>query len=151
MSGIGNHTTDVQMLRRHIDAAKRKALDPIGITTSQFEAIDTLARNPGVTATGLADLLLVSRQNTHAQVNTLIERGLVERQHPGTAPGKGRPQPLKLTPEGRSALRQGRTRTGRVDRAFAAAYEPGQLAELQHLLDIGMTAFTDRPASSTQV
>jgi DNA-binding MarR family transcriptional regulator len=150
MSGIGNHTTGVQNLRRYIDAAERKALDPVGLTTSQFDALDTLARNPGASASELADLLHVSRQNTHMQMVTLVERGLVERWQPGAARGKGRPQPLKLTPAGRSALRKARTRAGRVDAAFAAAYGPDQLAELQRLLAIGMAALADRPALAAQ-
>ena len=54
MAGIGNHTTNIQTLRRYIDAAERKALDPLGLTVAQFEAMDTLSRNPGVSAAELA-------------------------------------------------------------------------------------------------
>jgi DNA-binding MarR family transcriptional regulator len=146
MSGIGNHTTGVQHLRRYIDTAERKALDPVGLTVSQFETIDTLSRYPGASAAELADLLGVSRQSTTVMVVNLADRAFIER----GATGAGRAMPLVLTRTGRAALKTGRAAAARVDAVFTAAYRPEQLAELQRLLAIGVAAFQDLPVGTVR-
>jgi DNA-binding MarR family transcriptional regulator len=146
MTGIGNHTTGVQHLRRYIDTAERKVLDPVGLTVSQFETIDTLSRYPGVSAADLGDLLHVSRQATTIMVANLVDRALIER----GATGAGRAMPLVLSRASRTALKTGRAAASRVDAVFTAAYDPTQLAELQRLLAVGVAAFQDLPVGTVR-
>ena len=68
MSGIGNTTTNIQTLRRAIDAAERQALAPHVLTVAGFELLDLLSRDPGISAVWAAARIGVSAQSTGVPV-----------------------------------------------------------------------------------
>jgi DNA-binding MarR family transcriptional regulator len=104
------------------------------MTPVQFGVLAQLAVTPGLTQAELARRVLIRPQSMGELIGSLVERGLLVREGPG---GKGRPVPVSLTEEGRSAL----ARTGAAVRAFndpaalgMSAVEAEQLNDLLHTL-----------------
>ncbi|NUR63094.1 MAG: MarR family transcriptional regulator [Catenulispora sp.] len=138
MSGIGNRTTNIQTLRRAIDAAERKALHPLGLTVAGFELLDILSRDPGITVPWAAARMNVSKQSTTTVLLRLAEAGLISR-HPATPPDRS--AALRLTTAGRTTLEAARAAVSRVDAAFTAGYRREELRELDRLLGVAVSAF----------
>ena len=138
MSGIGNTTTNIQTLRRAIDAAEREALAPHGLTVAGFELLDLLSRDPGIPAIWAAARIGVSAQSTGAVLLRLSEAGLVSRQITSRV---GQPAALRLTPGGHKLLLATRAVIDEVDDQFTADMRPGEVDELDRLLGVGLAAF----------
>ena len=86
-----------QVLRNAMDTALRE----LGLTTPQYAALSALEEIPGASAAEVARYCFVTPQTMTDIVNNLIQAGLVERH---TDPNNGRIRPLRLTPDGQTAL-----------------------------------------------
>ena len=78
-----------------------EALQPVGLSVSQYSCLHSLRREPGISAAALARSTFVTRQSMNAMLQQLIERGLVDR--PSRAK-TGRALPTRLTATGTDAL-----------------------------------------------
>lgn len=138
MSGIGNTTTNIQTLRRAIDAAERQALSPHGLTVAGFELLDLLSRDPGISAVWAAARIGVSAQSTGTVLLRLSDAGLITRE---STNGLGRPTAIRPTTAGQKTLLAARAVVDEVDDQFTAAMRPGEVEELDRLLGVGLAAF----------
>lgn len=75
--------------------------DAYGLSPVQFGVLCYLAANGPMTTAGLARSVLVRPQSMAGVVNTMDGRGLVTRLGPR---GKGRSNPVSLTPDGETLL-----------------------------------------------
>lgn len=64
------------VMTRRFDGALR---DDAGVSTRQFQALDVLAREPGIDSAALARRLFVTPQSAGPLIDELAERGLVAR------------------------------------------------------------------------
>ncbi|OLE24234.1 MAG: hypothetical protein AUG49_13750 [Catenulispora sp. 13_1_20CM_3_70_7] len=138
MSGIGNTTTNIQTLRRAIDAAEREALAPHGLTVAGFELLDLLSRDPGISAVWAAARLGVSAQSTGTVLLRLSQAGLITRE---TTSGVGRPAAIRPSTAGHKVLLTARAVADEVDDRFTAGMRPAEVDELNRLLGMGLAAF----------
>jgi DNA-binding MarR family transcriptional regulator len=97
---IGYHLKRMhQVYCASVDAALRD----LGLTTAQYAALGVLETAPGISNAALARACFVTPQTMNEIVQSLQDRGLVQR----TAhPVHGRILQLDLTPLGRTRLRQ---------------------------------------------
>jgi DNA-binding MarR family transcriptional regulator len=138
MSGIGNTTTTIQILRRAIDADERAALAPHRLTIAGFELLDLLSQDPGISAVWASARIRVSAQSAGAVLLRLSEAGLITRE---TTIGLGRTTAIRPTQAGQKTLLAARAAVDEVDDQFNAAMKPADLNELNRLLGMGMAAF----------
>ena len=138
MSGIGNTTTNIQTLRRAIDAAERQALAPHGLTVAGFELLDLLSRDPGISAVWAAARIGVSAQSTGTVLFRLSETGLITREFTS---GVGRPAAIRPTRAGQKVLLATREVVDEIDDRFTADMRPDEVTELNRLLGVGLAAF----------
>ena len=82
-------------------AAMDTALDPLGLTVSQYSCLELLGQRPGLSGSELARGVFVTRQSMQTLLQGLQDRGLVER--PESAP-HGRALPAGLTRRGAAVL-----------------------------------------------
>jgi DNA-binding MarR family transcriptional regulator len=139
MSGIGNTTTNIQALRRAIDAAERRALDPHDLTVAGFELLDLLSRDPGISAAWAAARIGVSAQSTGTVLLRLADTGLITREIDTSR--HGRPTAIRLTTAGHKTLLAARAAVDKVDDQLASAMHPREVEELNQLLNVGLAAF----------
>ncbi|TDU87898.1 DNA-binding MarR family transcriptional regulator [Kribbella voronezhensis] len=102
------------------------------LTPVQFGVLAQLAVSPGLTQAELARRVLIRPQSMGELIGSLVDRGLLVRGGPG---GKGRPVPVSLTEQGRSALEQAGTAVRAFNDSAAlglTAKEGSQLNELLH-------------------
>lgn len=78
------------------------ALEPLGVSLVQWNALREIERTPGGSQHRLAQLTFNSDQAFGTLTTRLIQRGLIERQR-----GAGRAMALQLTPLGRSLYLRG--------------------------------------------
>jgi DNA-binding MarR family transcriptional regulator len=97
---IGYHLKRMhQVYCASVDAALRE----LGLTTAQYAALGVLETAPGISNAALARACFVTPQTMNEIVQSLQDRGLLQR----TAhPVHGRILQLDLTPLGRTRLRQ---------------------------------------------
>ncbi|MFF7656025.1 MarR family winged helix-turn-helix transcriptional regulator [Streptomyces sp. NPDC007983] len=87
-----------QAIRAHLDALLR----PLGLTTLQYTALTVLERRDGLSSAQLARRSFVKPQTMHEMVQTLEERGFIERRRD---PANRRVLLISLSDRGREALR----------------------------------------------
>ena len=138
MSGIGNTTTNIQALRRAIDAAERQALEPHDLTVAGFELLDLLSRDPGISAAWAAARLGVSAQSTGTVLLRLADAGLITRK---ATSRHGRSTAIRLTQAGHKTLLAARAAIDKVDDQLASAMHLREVEELNQLLNVGLGAF----------
>ena len=116
---IGYHLKRMhQVYCASVDAALRE----LGLTTAQYAALGVLETAPGISNAALARACFVTPQTMNEIVQSLQDRGLVQR----TAhPVHGRILQLDLTPLGRTRLRQAHQLIETVEERMVAglAYE----------------------------
>ena len=120
---------------RSVQAAYRlaidRALEPVGITSSQFTVLATLEAEPGVSSSEVARRIEVSAQTMNAIVSKLLAAGLVAR---APHPEHGRILELELTTRGGQALQRGWTLVGKVEHQLLAPFSAEERATLIGLL-----------------
>jgi len=119
----------VKRLQMQHQRAANRALQDVGLTIVQWDALRHLQANPDASLHDLALLTFQTDQSMGSLAGRLIERGLVER-----VPGPGRAVHHALTDRGTALLEAG---TQIMERVFAASFAPltaPQLATLDDLL-----------------
>ena len=123
---VGYLVKQVQsLLRLRMEAS----LAPLGLTVSHYSCLFRLQQQPGISAAQLARAVFMTRQSMNEMLQTLLERGLVDRP---TVAASGRALPVSLTASGAAALAEAQTavdaveermlaRLGRADAAALAA------------------------------
>lgn len=112
-----------RMMADHMRAA--------GVTPAQAEVLQVLAGHEPLTLIELGRLMISETGSPSRLVDTLVTRGLVIRE-PGT--DDKRVVQLRLTPEGRRTLANGRAGTAAVDDLIARRLSPGEMDELARML-----------------
>lgn len=119
----------VKRLQMQHQRAANEALDRLGLTIVQWDALRHLEANPGASLHDLALLTFQTDQSMGSLAGRLIARGLVER-----VPGPGRAVRHALTEKG-TALREAGAQI--MDSVLAASFAPlteSQLATFDDLL-----------------
>lgn len=87
------------------------------ITPGLYGMLQVIANNSGLTQSRLAEVMEVDRSSIVKVVNALEDKGLIRRD---AAPNDRRSYHLRMTPEGRLALRRIEEAVARQDREFSA-------------------------------
>ena len=115
-------------LRTAMDAA----LDPLGLTVSQYSCLELLAQRPGLSSAALARGTFLTRQSMQVLLQGLQDRGLVDR--PASA-AHGRALPVALTPHGAQVASAASRVVADVERrmldALPAGHQDRLLADLR--------------------
>lgn len=75
---------------------------PLGFTADQFVLMSVLAEQPGIIQTTLSGLIATDANTVTAMLRVLERRGLIARE---AHAGDGRARRVRLTPQGKRALR----------------------------------------------
>jgi DNA-binding MarR family transcriptional regulator len=95
---IGYLVKTVQsLLRRRME----ESLRPLGLTVSHYSCLFRLRVEPGISSAELARATFVTRQSMNEMLQTLVDRGLVDR---AAVASSGRALAVTLTPAGEAAL-----------------------------------------------
>jgi DNA-binding MarR family transcriptional regulator len=97
-----------------------RALEPIGITSTQLGVLDRLQATPGLSNADLARQTLVTPQTMNVILGRLEAAGLVVRK---PHPGHGRILRAELTPAGRTVLDQALSRADAVESCALGALD----------------------------
>jgi len=118
----------VKRLQMQHQRAANQALEQLGLTLVQWDALRHLEAHPRASLHDLAQLTFQTDQSMGSLAGRLIDRGLVER-----VPGPGRAVHHALTDRG-TALRQAGTQI--VDQVLAASFAPLTAAQLATFDDL---------------
>lgn len=88
-----------------------------GITPGLYGMLQVIANNSGLTQSRLAEVMEVDRSSIVKVVNALEDKGLIRRD---AAPNDRRSYHLRMTPEGKLALRRIEEAVAQQDREFSA-------------------------------
>lgn len=102
-----------------------------GLTPTQFGVLAALADDDDLSQADLARIVLVRPQSMGQLVTSLLERGLVRRDHAG---GRGRRTGLSLTPAGRVALDRALPAVHAINAPEAIGLDVASAAALTHHL-----------------
>ncbi|WP_167145808.1 MarR family transcriptional regulator [Actinomyces sp. ZJ308] len=129
---------------KHVQAALRtrmdEALRPLGLSAPQYLCLELLSRAPGASTSDLAREAFVTRQTMSTLLRSLMDRGLAQRVE--QAPS-GRALPLRLTPEGRSLLKEASKVTLEIERIMVAPLSEAQLRMVQEALSACVAALEE--------
>jgi DNA-binding MarR family transcriptional regulator len=117
--------------QRHGSRMMAGHLRTASLTPAQAEVLNVLAHHEPLTLVELGRLMISEMGSPSRLVDTLVTRGLVERE-----PGRDdkRVVRLRLTPAGRQTLADGRAQTAEIDDFIAQRLTSGEMAELAALL-----------------
>lgn len=107
------------------------ALQPLGVTTTQFRILTTLSHLEKLSSAGLSRMFGVKPQTMIKQIAILEGNGLIERK---LAKGNKRVLEVTLTDAGRVALRACDQAATAVEAAIFASFEPGELKTYRALM-----------------
>ncbi|EME71067.1 transcriptional regulator [Paramagnetospirillum caucaseum] len=102
-----------------------------GITPGLYGMLQVIANNSGLTQSRLAEVMEVDRSSIVKVVNALEDKGLIRRD---AAPNDRRSYHLRMTPEGKLALRRIEEGVVRQDLDFSAGLSEGDRRLLISLL-----------------
>lgn len=139
---IGEIGLSIKRLQARHHRALDRALDPLGLTLVQWDALRHLHRNPDASLHALARLTFQSDQSFGTLASRMIAAGLIER-----VPGPGRARKHRLTRKGDELRRNG---SAVVDRELARSLgrlSAKQLAEFDRLL-LRLVGPTDAPLAA---
>lgn len=102
-----------------------------GITPGLYGMLQVIANTSGLTQSALAEAMDVDRSSIVKVVNQLEEKGLISRD---AVPNDRRSYSLRMTADGKRALKRIEDAVMRQDRDFAAALSPAERATLISLL-----------------
>jgi DNA-binding MarR family transcriptional regulator len=118
------------------------ALKPFSLTVPQYACLELLRRDPGISAAELARSAFVTRQSMNALLQTLLDRGLVERP---AQPESGRALPAALTQAGMDALGLAQSSVDDVEGQMLSGLSEQEISMLAHALGACVAAL-DCPA-----
>jgi DNA-binding MarR family transcriptional regulator len=127
-------------LRTRLDAA----LEPLGVTTTEYTALSVLARRSGLSSAQLARRSFVSDQAMNQVVMVLERNGWIER---SPDPRHARILRAKLTRAGRSILAACDRETAPIERRLLEGLSSDDAKRLREILEICATSLSPPPAS----
>lgn len=108
------------------------ALQPLGVTTTQFRILTTLARGDKRSSAKLSRMFGVKPQTMIKQIVNLESNGLIER---NLAKGSKRVLEVSLTDAGRAALRACDKAATAVEAEIFSCFGPGELETYRGLME----------------
>src|ERR1700730_16862324 len=142
---VDQQLPQIGYILKHAQALLRARMDdvlrPLGLTVPQYACLDLLHRDPGISAAELARGAFVTRQSMNALLQTLLDRGLVERP---ARPTSGRARPAIVTPAGAKALGRAQTRVDAVEKRMLSGLNERDTAALRQALAACVAALEDR-------
>jgi DNA-binding MarR family transcriptional regulator len=132
---------------KQVELATRAHLDemfrPIGLTALQYTALTVLERHPNLSSAQLARNSFVTAQTMADMITALEDRRLIERHRD---PQDRRRLVLALTPEGRSLLRQHRSKVVALEEQMLAGVTATQREALRRILLACRANLAEHPA-----
>ena len=107
------------------------ALQPLGVTPTQFRILTSLSHGEKRSSAGLSRMFAVKPQTMIKQIAFLESNGLIERH---LAKGNKRVLEVTMTEAGRVALRACDKAATIVEAAIFASFEPGELETYRALM-----------------
>ena len=114
---------------RTVTRAYDRALEPVGLTSTQFTILVALSQAGPISITALAALLATDRTTLTRNLRPMARDGLLE-----IAAGKGRARQVRLTSHGRSQLERGASCWAEAQAAFVGALGAASWEALEALL-----------------
>jgi DNA-binding MarR family transcriptional regulator len=108
------------------------ALQPLGITTTQFRILTTLSHGGKYSSAGLSRMFGVKPQTMIKQIAILESNGLIER---NLAKGSKRVLEVTMTEAGRGALRSCDKAATAVEAEIFSVFAPGELQTYRTLME----------------
>ncbi|HWK49348.1 MAG TPA: MarR family transcriptional regulator [Steroidobacter sp.] len=108
------------------------ALQPLGVTTTQFRILTALARGDKRSSAELSRIFGVKPQTMIKQIVNLESNGLIER---NLAKGSKRVLEVSMTDAGRSALRACDKAATAVEATIFSSFAPGELETYRALME----------------
>ncbi len=102
-----------------------------GLRPVDFSVLSLITHNPGITSRQICAVLAIQPPNLVSMVQTLVQRGLVERR---AHPSDGRAQGLYLTPEGEALMQEAERTASRSETESAQRLTPAERRTLIRLL-----------------
>lgn len=115
-----------------------------GLTPTQFGALGCLRDGDDFTKAQLARAVLVTPQSMDPLIDSLLARGLVERDGP---PGRGRPAGIRITAHGRSITDRASTDVAALNAATQIGVPEHQIPQLIDQLRLIREALTSDEGS----
>lgn len=104
-----------------------EALKPQALTVSHYSCLFRLQLEPGISASDLARAVFMTRQSMNELLQTLLDRGLVER---AAVAASGRALPVSLTSAGVAELARAQAAVDAVEARMLAGLSENQTAAL---------------------
>ena len=134
---IGYLVKNVQSLLR---LRMEEALKPLGLTVTHYSCLFRLHLEPGISAAELARATFVTRQSMNEMLQTLVDRGLVERAHVAST---GRALPVTLTATGAAALDRSQAAVDAIESRMLSGLTRAEATALAHALSSCATALEE--------
>ncbi len=141
---VNEQLPQIGYMLKHAQALLRARMDdvlrPLGLTVPQYACLDLLHRDPGISAAELARGAFVTRQSMNALLQTLLDRGLVERP---ARPTSGRALPAILTAAGAKALGRAQKSVDDVEKRMLSGLSERDTSALGQALASCVAALED--------
>ena len=123
------------------------ALQPLGVTTTQFRILTALSRGDKRSSAELSRIFGVKPQTMIKQIVHLEGNGLIER---NLAKGSKRVLEVSMTDAGRGALRACDKAATAVETAIFSCFAPGELDTYRALMEKVLAAMHDIPGDGEE-
>ena len=123
------------------------ALQPLGVTTTQFRILTTLSRGEKRSSAKLSRMFGVKPQTMIKQIGHLESSGLIER---NLAKGSKRVLEVSMTEAGRLALRACDKAATAVEAAIFSSFAPGELETYRVLMEKVLAGMRDIPGGDAE-
>ena len=145
--GAAHREPTLLYIIKQLELATRWRLDdifrPLGMTALQYTALTVLEHHPGISGVQLARNSFVTPQSMSDMVETLQDRGLIERR---PDPTDRRRLLVSLTPSGRTLLDSYRPVVESLEREMVSELSAAESTELRRLLLLSRSALAKRDA-----
>lgn len=119
-----------------------------GLTPTQFGVLACLRDGDDFTKAQLARAVMVTPQSMDPLIDSLLARGLVERDGP---PGRGRPAGIRITEHGRSITQRASTDVAALNTATRIGIPEHQIPELVDHLKAIREALTSQHSQAPPI
>lgn len=123
------------------------ALQPLGVTTTQFRILTTLSHGGKFSSAKLSRMFAVKPQTMIKQIASLESDGLIERQ---LAKGSKRVLEVTMTDAGRAALRACDKAATAVEAEIFACFAPGELETYRALMQKLLASLRGLPSEGEE-
>ncbi|HEY4225824.1 MAG TPA: MarR family transcriptional regulator [Pseudolysinimonas sp.] len=124
-----------------------ESLKPLGLTVSHYSCLYRLQREPGISAADLARATFVTRQSMNDMLQTLLDRGLVDR---ATVASAGRALPVTLSAAGSVALDHAQAVVDAVEKRMLSGLAPAETRSLGNALAACVAALDEPPDAASE-